>query len=56
MQKHDLWDLPKHYGRSLNCELYLGIEKSKRKLRFRMNIVRVICAVLIVAAVVILGV
>ena len=56
MQKNDLWALPKHYGRSLTSELYFGIEESKRKLRIRKNICRAVCAVVIVAALVILGV
>lgn len=54
MQQNDLWDLPKHYGRSLASELYFGIEESKRKLRIRKNIVRVVCAVAIMTAVVIM--
>lgn len=54
MQKND-WDLPKHYGRGLNYELYLSIEKSKRKLRLRKNIVRVFCAVVVLMAVVMMG-
>lgn len=55
MQKHNLWDLPKHYGCSLTSKLYFSIEESRRKLRIRMTIGRVVCAVVVLAAVVIMG-
>lgn len=54
MKNHDLWDLPKHYGRSLTSEVHFGIEESKRKRRIRKNIALMVCAVVVLAVLIIL--